>query len=150
MEFSAAELAALPKAEFAFPGPLRDRLVELVLRGVKTASTDLLAAYEHTGESLPAVGARSVLVDSADRPVGVVEVTGVRVVALGEVGFDHVLAEGEGHGSVAAWRAGHEGFWHGAEMRSFLGDPGFVVSDATPVVLEGFRLVARDREPTKA
>ncbi|WP_327697788.1 ASCH domain-containing protein [Streptomyces sp. NBC_00459] len=132
----------LPKAEFAFPGPLRDQLVAAVLDGSKTSTTGLIVDYEHEGESLPEVGSRSVVVDSEDRPVGIIEVTGVRVVPLAEVDLAHALDEGEGYADVAAWRAGHERFWHSAEMRAALDDPGFTVDDTTPAVLERFRLVA--------
>lgn len=138
----------LPKAEFAFPGPLRDKLVAAILDGSKTSTTGLVIDYEHEGEPLPEAGDRSVLVDSDDRPVGIIEVTGVRVVPLAEVDLAHALDEGEGYADVAAWRAGHERFWHSAEMRAFLGDPGFTVDDTTPAVLERFRLVADLRPDT--
>lgn len=139
---SSVDLDSLPRSEFAFPGPLRDRLVGAILDGVKTSTTGLLVDYEHEGEPLPVVGSRAVVVDSEDRPVAVIEVTGVRVVPLGQVDLGHVLDEGEGHASVAEWREGHERFWHGEEMRAALGDPEFTVDDTTPVVLERFRLVA--------
>ncbi|MDX2547011.1 ASCH domain-containing protein [Streptomyces sp. WI04-05B] len=131
----------LPKAEFAFPGPLRDRLVAAILDGSKTSTTGLVVDYEHEGEALPEVGGRSVVVDSGDRPVGIIEITGVRVVPLSAVDLAHALDEGEGYTDVAAWRAGHERFWHSTEMRAALDDPGFTVTDATPTVLERFRLV---------
>ncbi|MBT2387699.1 ASCH domain-containing protein [Streptomyces sp. ISL-11] len=134
---------SLPKAEFAFPGPLRDRLVSAILDGSKTATTGLLADYEHEGDPLPSVGERSVVVDSEDRPVAVIEVTDVRVVALRDVDLAHAVDEGEGCTTVAGWRADHEEFWHGEEMRQALGDPRFTVNDATPVILERFRVVAR-------
>jgi uncharacterized protein YhfF len=67
--YSDAELAALPKAEFAFPGPLRDQLVAAILDGSKISTTGLVVDYEHEGDPLPAVGDRSVVVDSADHPV---------------------------------------------------------------------------------
>lgn len=51
--------------------------------------------------------------------------------------------EGEGHTSVAEWRAGHEVFWHGEEMREALGDPLFTVDDGTMIVAERFRVVER-------
>lgn len=130
----------LPKAEFAFPGPLRDQLVASILAGRKTSTTGLLVDYER-GDALPAVGARSLLVDSLDRPVAILEVTAVDVVPLSEVGLDHVQEEGEGHRTVAEWRAGHEQFWHSEQMRDELGDPGFTVTDATLVVLERFHVV---------
>ncbi|NUP68231.1 MAG: ASCH domain-containing protein [Nonomuraea sp.] len=137
--------ASLPKAEFAFPGPLRDRLVAAILDGSKTATTALLVGYEHEGESLPVVGERSVVVDSDDRPVAVIEVTGVRVVRLQEVDVAHARDEGEGHTTVDAWRTDHEKFWHSEELRQALDDPGFTVDDATPVVLQRFHVVTRLR-----
>jgi uncharacterized protein YhfF len=69
----------LPKAEFAFPGPLRDRLVAAILDGSKTATTALVAEYEHDGEPLLSVGQRSTVVDSDDCPVAIIEVTRVCV-----------------------------------------------------------------------
>ncbi|WP_055697702.1 MULTISPECIES: ASCH domain-containing protein [Streptomyces] len=136
----------LPKAEFAFPGPLRDQLVAAVLDGSKTSTTGLLADYENDGDPLPVVGERATVVDSGDRPVAVIETTAVRVVALADVDLAHAVDEGEGHTSVADWRAGHEQFWHSAEMRAALGDPAFTVDDTTQVVLERFRVVSDPRE----
>ncbi len=126
------------KAEFAYPGPLRDRLVAAILDGRKTATTGLLLAYEQEGEPLPVAGERSVVVDSGDRPVAVIEVTEVRVVPLGEVPLAHVRDEGEGHETVAEWRAAHEEFWLGEESQAALG--AFTVDDTTAVVLERFRV----------
>ncbi|MCP9991759.1 ASCH domain-containing protein [Streptomyces albogriseolus] len=142
---SAADVTSLPRAEFAFPGPLRDRLVAAILDGSKTATAALVAEYEHEGEPLPEVGDRSVVVDSDDRPVAVVEVTGVRVVPLARVDLAHAVDEGEGYTGVAEWRAAHERFWGSAQMRAALEDPDLVVDDATPVVLERFRVVTRLR-----
>ncbi|MDI6519582.1 ASCH domain-containing protein [Streptomyces coelicoflavus] len=135
------DLHALPRAEFAFPGPLRDRLVAAILDGSKTSTTGLVADYEHDGDPLPRPGHREVVVDSSGRPVAVIEVTQVRVVPLAEVDLAHAVDEGEGHTSVAEWRADHERFWHGEEMRAAMGDPEFTVDDATPAVLERFRVV---------
>ena len=49
------DLASLPRALFAFPGPLRDTLVAAVLDGRKTATTGLVADYEHGDEALPEI-----------------------------------------------------------------------------------------------
>lgn len=138
---SRMELDDLPRAEFAFPGPLRDKLVAAILSGAKTTTSALLVGYECANEPLPEVGERSAVVDSEDRRVAVIELTEVRVVRLADVDLQHALDEGEGDKSVAQWRAGHEAFWHSAEVRAELGDPDFVVDDETPVVLERFRLV---------
>jgi len=131
----------LPVAEFAFPGPLRDQLVAAVVAGSKTTTTGLVADYENDNEPLPRPGLRHVVVDSAGNPVAEIETTAVRVMRLGDVDLAHALGEGEGYTSVAEWRAGHERFWHSAEMRQALGDPGLAVDDDTLVVAQAFRLV---------
>jgi uncharacterized protein YhfF len=138
---SPANLASMPRVEFAFPGPLRDQLVAAILNGSKTSTTGLVVDYEHEGEPLPEVGSRAVVIDSQDRPVAVIEVTSVRVVPLAQVDLAHVVDEGEGDTSVAEWRAGHEQFWHSEEMRAALEAPEFTVDDATLAVLERFRLI---------
>ncbi|MEU1125742.1 ASCH domain-containing protein [Streptomyces sp. NPDC005899] len=134
---------ALPPFLLAFPGPLRDRLVAAVLAGEKVSTSGLLAEYEAEKEELPPVGERSALIDSGGREVAVVELTEVRVLPLGSVDLRHALDEGEGYTSVAAWRAGHEAFWHSEEMREALGDPSFTVDDGTMIVAERFRVVER-------
>jgi uncharacterized protein YhfF len=100
-----------------------------------------VADYEHEGDPLPVPGERQVVIDSAGRPVGVIETTAVRVMRLAEVDLDHALGEGEGYTSVEEWRAGHEQFWHSAEMRAAMGDPAFMVGDDTLVVAQEFRLI---------
>jgi uncharacterized protein YhfF len=131
----------LPVAEFAFPGPLRDQLVAAIVAGSKTTTSGLVTSYEYDGEPLPHPGLRQVVVDSAGNPVAVIETTAVRVISLADVDLAHALGEGEGYGSVAEWRAGHERFWHSEHMREALGDPEFTVDDNTLVVAQAFRLV---------
>jgi uncharacterized protein YhfF len=127
--------------EFAFPGPLRDQFVAAILAGAKTTTSALVAGYEHDNEPLPAAGLRQVVVDSAGRPVAVIETTAVRVMRLADVDLNHALGEGEGYTSVAQWRSGHEQFWHSAEVRQELGDPAFTVGDDTLIMAQEFRLV---------
>ena len=131
----------LPVAEFAFPGPLRDQLVAAIVSGAKTTTTALIADYEHEGEALPRPGGRQVVIDSAGRPVTVIETVAVRVLRLADIDLAHAVAEGEGDTSVAEWRAGHEAFWHSDQSREALDDPGFTVDDDTLVVAQEFRVV---------
>ena len=122
----------LPVCHFAYPGPLRDQLVAAVLSGEKTATASLREEYEpHGPDPLPQVGERSVVVDSDNRPVAIIETTELRVVPAGEVDERFARDEGEGFESVADWRAAHERFW-GPERE---------IDDATLVVCERFRLV---------
>ncbi|MEV4324814.1 2'-5' RNA ligase family protein [Microbispora rosea] len=129
-----------PVAEFAFPGPLRDRLVAAILNGGKTATAGLLADYEHCGDPLPVAGRWTALADSAGRRVALLETTQVRVVPIREIDEAFARDEGEGYETVAQWRAAHERFWTGPEMSAVLGGPP-VIDDDTPIVAERFRLL---------
>ncbi|MEZ4463860.1 MAG: ASCH domain-containing protein [bacterium] len=127
-------------AEFARPhSDLRRRLVQAILRGEKTSTSSLLSEYG-PDDPLPEVGERFVLIDELDQTVGIIEVTEVRVVPLGEVDLPFARDEGEGFTSVAAWRAAHEAFWCEA---------GAGLPDDTAIVCERFRLV-EGRAPTGA
>jgi uncharacterized protein YhfF len=136
------EAGRLSVGEFAFPGPLRDQLVAAILDGAKTTTTGLVADYEREREPLPRPGDREVVIDSAGGPVTLIEVVASRVVRVGDVDLAHAIGEGEGYASVAEWRAGHEAFWHSAEMREEVGDPSFTVTDDTLAVATEFRVVA--------
>ncbi len=82
------------------------------------------------------------VIDSAGDPVTLIEIVAVRVVRVGDVDLAHAIGEGEGYGCVADWRAGHEAFWHSAEIREEIGDPSFTVTDDTLAVATEFRVVA--------
>ena len=135
------EYASLPIGEFAFPGELRDRLVAAILAGRKTTTSCLFQELEVDGEQLPQAGDRRVVVDSDGRPVAVIEMTGIRVLPLGEVDRRHAVDEGEGFDGVEQWRRDHEEYWHSPQYREAIGDPRFTVDDATLVVAQRFRLV---------
>ncbi|HEV7975122.1 ASCH domain-containing protein [Amycolatopsis sp.] len=130
-------------AEFAFPGPLRDRLVVAILAGEKTTTSGLLAEYEHYHEELPKVGERELVVDSAERGVAVIETTEVRRLRLSEVDLKHAVDEGEGFETLAQWRTEHEKFWLSEKMRAVLRDRSFTVDDDTIVVAQRFHVVER-------
>jgi uncharacterized protein YhfF len=138
----------LPRSEFAFPGPLRDRLIGAILDGRKVTTTSLALEYEIEHVTLPCVGQRSIVVDSNHQPVCVIETVEVLIVPLGDVGYQHVVDEGEGHATVSEWRSGHESFWRSKEMIDSLGNATFILDDATPVVLERFRVVELLRSTT--
>jgi uncharacterized protein YhfF len=140
---SVDDVTGLSVAEFAFPGPLRNKLVTAILAGEKIATAGLLAEYKREFAPLPKVGDRVVVVDSEERPVAVIETTEVRIIRADEVDLQFALDEGEGFTSVADWRAAHEGFWHSSGMRAVLGEPEFSVTDETLIVAERFRLVER-------
>ncbi|MGN7862277.1 ASCH domain-containing protein [Microbacterium sp. 22303] len=129
----------LPVSEYAFPGPLRDQLIAAIRAGEKTTTTSLLLDYERENDPLPSVGDRAVVIDSEGEPIGIEEIVHVRRARLAEVDLPHAIAEGEGFTTVAEWREGHEGFWHGTEYRASIEDPSFTVDDDTLAVLVRFR-----------
>jgi uncharacterized protein YhfF len=138
------------KAEFGFAGtPLREQLVAAVLRGDKTATAGLLVDYERDGEPLPKAGERYAVVDNEGRDVAVIETTDVNVCRIGDTDEQFARDEGEGFESVAAWREAHDRYWrsYADEIRAYLGDPDWDVSDDTLYVAERFRLVELLEKP---
>ena len=107
---------------------LRRRLVDTVLRGEKTATAGLL---EDRAEPSLQRGDRLALLGFDDEPVGIVEVTEVRVVPAGEIDLQFARDEGEGFESVEEWRVAHEKFFERP------------LPDDTPIVAVRFRLVEK-------
>lgn len=132
------EINELPRAEFAFPGPLRDKLVAAILNGDKTTTSSLLEQYERNGDDLPQAGDRSVLVDSDDKEVAVLRTTSVELVPLSEISVEHAQSEGEGFTTVTQWREGHEEFWTSSEFTTAYGEPPIALTENTIVVCETF------------
>jgi uncharacterized protein YhfF len=135
--------AGLPVAEFAFPGPLREKLVAAILRGEKTSTCGLLTDFERDGDEVPRAGDRFQVIDSDGKHVAVIETIEAQVMRVADVDLAFALEEGEGFTSVADWRAAHERFWHSyaKETREFLGDPDWHVTDDTLIVAERFCLI---------
>lgn len=133
----------LQPLELVPPGRLRDRLIDAVLDGVKTATSRLAIMDTIAEEPPPQAGMRLRLVDSAGSTVAVVELTEVRTVPLGGVGDDVARAEGDWFTDASEWRVAHELFW-GRQLdgiRRHTGDPEWSIDDDTPVVVRFFRLI---------
>jgi uncharacterized protein YhfF len=106
---------------------LRQQLVDAVLRGEKTSTTGLPDPDDPEGSP----GDRYLLMGLDDEPVGVVELTEVRLVPAGEIDVQFARDEGEGFESVEDWRVAHERFFE---------QP---IHDDTEVVAIRFRVVER-------
>ena len=126
------------------PGPMRDRLVQSVLAGRKTATSWLQVFYDMEGIPLPRPGDRFRLIDSAASAVGVVETIRADVVRFADVGDEVAQAEGQGFTNHDDWQAAHLAYWDRFrdEVRAYLRDPSWSIDDDTPVVVERFRNVA--------
>jgi uncharacterized protein YhfF len=110
---------------------LRRQLVEVVLRGDKSATAGLLEEYEAEGEQPDVVGSRCILLGYEEEPVAVVEVTESKVVPAGEIDEAFAHDEGEGFESVEDRRVAHE---------QFFGRP---IEPETQIVAVRFRVVER-------
>lgn len=88
-----------------------DTLADLVFRGIKTATCSLGVFYELEGEPLPEAGQYSVVLDSRDQAVCIIQTTKVYQVPFCQVTPEHARKEGEGDRSLAYWREVHEAFF---------------------------------------
>ena len=133
----------LPKAEFGFPGPLRDKLVAAILSGEKTSTTGLLEHYQREGETPDPVGERLHVIDSEGRGVAVIEITESEVKPMGEVDLAFAIEEGEGFETLDEWLDAHVRFFTSPEMEG----PPVAIDDDSLVVCSRFRVVDRLAPP---
>ncbi len=103
-------MSDLPEFGLGYPGTeLRQRLVEAVLAGDKTATAGLHGVFED--DPTPEVGDRFVVEDAQGVARAIVEVTEVRVIPASEIDIQFARDEGEGFESVQEWREAHERFF---------------------------------------
>ncbi len=113
-----------------------DALAELVLAGKKTATASAYPLYELENEPLPKAGEYSVILDSRDEAVCVIQTTKVYVVPFDQVSPGHAAREGEGDLSLTDWRAVHRAFFAG-ELEA----AGLTFHESMKVVCEEFAKV---------
>ena len=136
-------ISELPRGEFAFPGPLRDGLVNAILNGTKTATASLLAEYPNDYQPHEEVEALEAVLDSHDNVVCVIRTADVQVCRLADVSDEHAIAEGEGYTDAGEWRAGHERYWRSPEFVEYIG--ALDIDDDTEVVCQ--RCTVDERYP---
>ena len=127
---------------FATPGPLRDELTALAIGGGKVVTSSLFAEYEIDGDPVDQPGDISILLDSSERPLALIEDVLSKVIRLADMTDEDAIDEGEGYADATAFRVSHEEHWNGYidEVREGLGDPGFTITDDTMIVVERFRI----------
>lgn len=92
-------------------GGAPDKLAQLVLDGVKTATCSAVSVYEFQQEEIPKAGDYSVILDSSDHAVCIIQTTKVSVMPFDQVSARHAFLEGEGDRSLEYWRRIHEEFF---------------------------------------
>lgn len=87
---------------------MADRLLGLVLAGVKTATTSSCSdpAIQHSD-----VGKQWTILDGQGQSRAIIEITKQTVRKFNEVDADHARKEGEGDGSLEYWRTVHKKFF---------------------------------------
>ena len=85
-----------------------DYLAELVLMGQKTATSSAFDLYAVGTEPLPKENELSVILDSKENAICIIETTKVEVIPFKEVSEDHAYKEGEGDRRLTYWRELHE------------------------------------------
>lgn len=115
-----------------------DLLAHLAATGKKTATASAYPLYELENETLPTVGTYSVILDSNDNAICIIQTEKVTVVPFDEVTAEHACKEGEGDKSLAFWRKVHEKFF-----TECLNEAGLKFTPKMKVVCEEFSVVYR-------
>ena len=99
--------------ELGTPGPMRNRLNDLIINGNKRATAGLLKEdYIDEGDEIDFVGERLAILDNDQKQIGVIKVTGVEVLEFKDVPTEFALAEAEGDLSGDDFRQSHSKFWN--------------------------------------
>jgi len=120
---------------------MADKLGDLVIQGIKTATASLVWWYETAIEPFPEIGEYSIILDSQGQPMCIIQTIELSVQAFNEVGDDHAYLEGEGDRSLRYWREVHWDFF--SEECTELGkDP----HEKMPVLCERFKIVYTQKD----
>ncbi|MDU4910680.1 ASCH domain-containing protein [Clostridium baratii] len=90
---------------------LADKLVEIVVRGEKTATTSLYCLYQMENENLPKVGDLGIVTDFDKNAKCIIKTNRVSVLPFSGVSAEFAYKEGEGDKSLEYWREGHINFF---------------------------------------
>ena len=121
-----------------------DLLAQLVLDGVKTATASAYPLYEAENEALPMEGEYSVILDSEDNAMCIIQTKRVYVVPFNEVSPEHAYKEGEGDRSLEYWRKVHRDFFS-----ECMEEAGLSFTPDMKVVCEEFEVVYKPTGNTK-
>ena len=109
--------------------------------GAKTVSVSLAREWDLDGGP-PRIGQRLPITDHHGARRCVVEVTRVAVLPFGQIDGAAVSADSAGTATLEEWMESHRAFYAGCrdEVALLLGEPGWRLTDAEPMVLTSFRL----------
>ena len=117
-------------------GEAPDKLADLVLQGIKTATCSAYDLYMINNEPLPQAGDYSIILNSNEEAVCIIKTVKVYVTEFDQVTEEHAFKEGEGDRSLGYWRTVHEDF-----LTKELASVNKAFDGNTKVVCEEFELV---------
>ena len=133
-----------PFIEFGFEGDdgAGERQIAQIIEGAKTVSVSLAREWDLDGGP-PRIGQQLPITDHHGARRCTVEVTRVAVLPFGQIDGAAVSAESAGTATLEEWMESHRAFYEGCreEVALLLGEPGWRLTDAEPMVLTSFRLV---------
>ncbi|MGM0422913.1 MAG: ASCH domain-containing protein [Pseudomonadota bacterium] len=115
---------------------IADQLLDLFLKGQKTAASSLVTDFELSGDPLPKIGKYWIILDSKNTPKCIVKTTKIEFHQFSQVPETIAIAEGEGDLSMDYWRKAHITFF-----TPFLKDWGITDLDTETVVTEFYEMV---------
>jgi uncharacterized protein YhfF len=95
-----------------------------------------LIFYEIENEPLPSVEDYSIILNSKDVPLAIIQTTEVQILPMNEVPEDFAVAEGEGDRSYRYWKEAHVDFFT-VELSKL----NLEFLEEMPLVCERFRLI---------
>ena len=119
-------------------GEAPDKLADLVLQGIKTATCSAYDLYLINHEPLPQTGDYSVILNSDEEAVCIIQTLKVYVTEFNQVSEEHAFKEGEGDRSLDYWRKIHMGF-----LTNELASVNKPFDENTKVVCEEFAVMYR-------
>jgi len=117
-------------------GEAPDKLADLVVQGIKTATCSAYDLYQINNEPLPKEGDYSVILDSSGEAVCIVKTLKIYVTEFKNVSAEHAYKEGEGDRSREYWREVHVNF-----LTNELATINKTFDENTKVVCEEFEVV---------
>ncbi len=115
---------------------MQTALAELVVAGIKRATTSLLKWYGEGREPLPRAGDLFVVVDGGGTPRCICRNRSIAVRRFRDVGGEYAWEEGENDRTLQSWRRQHAAFFAREAARS-----GTTFDEALEVVLQPFDVV---------
>lgn len=117
-------------------GCAQDKLAQLTLQGTKTATVSSYPVYKAENEPVPAVGDYSIILDSQNQAVCIIQTTQIDIVPFYQVDEEQAYLEGEGDRTLTYWREVHRTFFE-SEMQSIHQE----FTEDMLVVCERFKIV---------